>query len=300
MDAQEREVIDGIFHRLREAENQPRDPEAERYIADLVARQPYATYALAQSVYVQDMAVQQLSGRNQELEQRVSQLEAEVRAAREEANAARQQAQQAPQPQAAPQPALAGGFLSGLFGGGRSSVPPTGPGRAPQGGAFAQQAQPGAGDAGGAPGRSGPWARGTMQGGPNQPGHNPGMAAGPWGGQQAQAPAGGGFMRTALTTAAGVAGGALLFDAVKGMMGGSSAANATPTDKADAAKEDTAAKDDATADAGKENASAQPAADQGQDASYQDASYEQGGWGDDQGWGDAGGWDDGGGDDSWL
>lgn len=40
----------------------------------------------------------------------------------------------------------------------------------------------------------------------------------PWGAAP-QAPAGGGFLRTALTTAAGVAGGALLFEGIRGMFG---------------------------------------------------------------------------------
>lgn len=53
----------------------------------------------------------------------------------------------------------------------------------------------------------------------------------PWG-QQAQAPQpaqGGGFMRTALSAAAGVAGGMLLADGIRSMMGGGSAQAATPS-----------------------------------------------------------------------
>ena len=44
-------------------------------------------------------------------------------------------------------------------------------------------------------------------------------------------PAGGGFLRTAMATAAGVAGGALLFEGIRGMMGhnpGSTAQAGTP------------------------------------------------------------------------
>ncbi|MEI6559390.1 MAG: DUF2076 domain-containing protein [Rhodospirillaceae bacterium] len=48
---------------------------------------------------------------------------------------------------------------------------------------------------------------------------------GPWG---APAPAGGGFLQSALTTAAGVAGGALLFEGIQHLFGGSSAAAASP------------------------------------------------------------------------
>jgi len=39
---------------------------------------------------------------------------------------------------------------------------------------------------------------------------------------------GGSFLRTALTTAAGVAGGALLFEGIRGMMGGHNAGASTP------------------------------------------------------------------------
>ncbi|MFC0282834.1 DUF2076 domain-containing protein [Camelimonas abortus] len=276
MDPHEREVIDGIFNRLKDVENAPRDPEAERHIAELVARQPYAPYALAQAVYVQDMAVQQLTRRNEELETRVRQLEDELRQAREQ------------QPTAAPQSGQPGGFLSGLFGGGRTSVPPVGRSAAgsAQGAAAPQQGPFARGPAaGGAPG--GPWSRG-----PQQP-------AGPWGGQpQAapQPPAGGGFLRSALATAAGVAGGALLFDAVKGMMGGSSAASATPL-----AQPQTAA--DAARDAGA-TGDVQPAASDQGDAAVQTAGHadpgqdgwsnDTGGW-DNAGWDDGGAWDDGGG-----
>ena len=101
MNPQERQVIDGIFDRLKNVANQPRDPEAERYIGDLVQKQPYATYALAQSVYVQEQALL-----NQQ--QQIEQLEAEV-------------AELRARPQ---QPASGGGFLSGLFGGGSQQRPP--------------------------------------------------------------------------------------------------------------------------------------------------------------------------------
>ena len=101
MNPQERQVIDGIFDRLKNVANQPRDPEAERYIGDLVQKQPYATYALAQSVYVQEQALL-----NQQ--QQIEQLQAEV-------------AELRARPQ---QPASGGVFLSGLFGGGSQQRPP--------------------------------------------------------------------------------------------------------------------------------------------------------------------------------
>ena len=84
MTPQERDVIAGIFDRLRQAENQPRDPEAERYIADRLREQPYAVYAMAQSVYVQEQALTSLQGQ-------IDQVQAEVErhtAVQDEENAA--------------------------------------------------------------------------------------------------------------------------------------------------------------------------------------------------------------------
>ena len=46
MTPEERKVIGGIFDRLHDAASQPRDPEAERYIADRIREQPYAPYVV--------------------------------------------------------------------------------------------------------------------------------------------------------------------------------------------------------------------------------------------------------------
>jgi len=66
--------------------------------------------------------------------------------------------------------------------------------------------------------KPGPW-------GPPTPPSAPAPAS-PWG--AAQAPAGGGFLRSALATAAGVAGGALLFEGIRNMFGHSTQAFAQP------------------------------------------------------------------------
>src|SRR3954469_15905168 len=42
VNSQEREIISGIFKRLEQAANQPRDPETERFISDKIRSQPYA------------------------------------------------------------------------------------------------------------------------------------------------------------------------------------------------------------------------------------------------------------------
>lgn len=97
MNDQEREVISDIFRRLEQVADQPRDPEAERFIADRVRQQPYAPYAMAQAVFVQEQALTNLQAENDQL--------------RAELEQARRQPQQ-------------GGFLSGLFGGGTRAPEP--------------------------------------------------------------------------------------------------------------------------------------------------------------------------------
>lgn len=277
MTPEERALIDGLFDRMRGLEGQPRDREAEALIAQRLAELPHATYALAQTVLVQEHALTQASARIQELEQ-------EARAA------------------AAPPQQESTSFLGGLFGGGRTSVPSTGarpagaPGSAPMGlppqvntagqapGAWGQQnyAQQGYGQQGGYP----------QQGGPQQ--------GGPWGGQQrgfgggGGGFGGGGFLQGALATAAGVAGGALLFDGIKGLMSGGTGPVAEQAAALETPKETPAAD---TGDLGTEaqtalGGDAGASSDGGWNtADAQDAGYDNG---------DDGGWSDGGSDDSWA
>ncbi|WP_186420538.1 DUF2076 domain-containing protein, partial [Bosea sp. CS1GBMeth4] len=103
MTPQERDVIAGIFDRLRQAANQPRDPEAERFIAERLREQPYAVYAMAQSVYIQEQALASLQGQIEQLQAEIDQLRS--------------------RPAAQPPAQQAGGFLSGIFGGGASQPP---------------------------------------------------------------------------------------------------------------------------------------------------------------------------------
>lgn len=90
MNQQEKNIIEGLFERLRQAQAQtgPRDPEAEALIRDLINRQPAAPYYMAQAILVQEQALQNLNARIQELEQELAQRPA------------------------------GGGFLADLFGGG--------------------------------------------------------------------------------------------------------------------------------------------------------------------------------------
>src|SRR5471030_3240243 len=68
MQDQERDLIEGLFGRLKEYESQQRDPEAERLIAGLVAAQPGAPYLLTQTVLVQEQALKAAQARIDELE----------------------------------------------------------------------------------------------------------------------------------------------------------------------------------------------------------------------------------------
>lgn len=67
----DRRAIDGLFQRLDAVEREarePRDPEAEELIARRIAQQPAAPYYMAQTVIVQQRALE-------EAEQRIAELE---------------------------------------------------------------------------------------------------------------------------------------------------------------------------------------------------------------------------------
>ncbi len=72
MQQQERDLIAGLFDRLQQFDNQPRDPEAERLIASYVGRQPSAVYLLTQTAIVQEEALKQAKARIAELESKAS------------------------------------------------------------------------------------------------------------------------------------------------------------------------------------------------------------------------------------
>lgn len=68
MQTRERQLIQELFDRLRSAENQRRDPEVERLIADELRRAPHATYAMAQTIIAQNQALEAAGRRIEELE----------------------------------------------------------------------------------------------------------------------------------------------------------------------------------------------------------------------------------------
>ena len=265
MTPQERDVIAGIFDRLKQAANQPRDPEAERFIADRLREQPYAPYAMAQSVYVQEQALTNLQAQVEDLQAQMRQL----------------------QSRPAEAPAQSGGFLSGIFGGGAQ---PARPRSVP---AFPQRADQ-------AP--SGAWSGqqpGAMQAAPGQFGQGGQQQPGPWANQAAQQPparGGGGFMASALTTAAGVAGGMMLGNVLTNAFsgGGHKPGEAKPAEASSTTNQDAGAN---TQNAGYDDGSSNQGNDQSNPASYQqaaqdepvDAGYDDGsstfdGGGDDDNW----------------
>ncbi|QAY95402.1 DUF2076 domain-containing protein [Methylovirgula ligni] len=186
MSPEERQLLNGLFDRIKGSANVPRDPEAEALIANAVRSQPYAPYFLAQAVLVQDQALQAAS-------QRLEELQAQV------------EALQQGQGQGQQQPA-SGGFLNSLgsiFGGGPSAAPPPPP-------------RPGQPLPGGPSG--GPWGQETQAPrGYAPPQSYPPQGGAPWG---SPPPGGGGFLSGALQGAAGVAGGVLLADSIRNLFGG--------------------------------------------------------------------------------
>jgi len=185
MTPQEHDLIAQLLGRLGQAGGQPKDPEADALIRQAVAAQPDAPYYLVQTVLIQDMALSNAQGRIQALEQQVA------------------AAQPAP---ARPAPAQPTSFLGGLFGGAATapaggSVPAAGPWSRPAPAAHAAPQQY-------PPQQYPPQYQGQPQPMMGQPMMGQSMFGG-----------GSGFLRSAATTAAGIAGGALLFQGIQSMFG---------------------------------------------------------------------------------
>ena len=75
MDQNERQVIDGLFSKLRQVDQQApqRDAEAEAHIRQQVAAMPTAPYYMAQALLVQEQALTNLQTRIQQLEREATQ-----------------------------------------------------------------------------------------------------------------------------------------------------------------------------------------------------------------------------------
>jgi hypothetical protein len=171
MDANDRQAIQNLFAKLGEVERQAgaRDAEAEALIRQQVASQPSAPYYMAQTIVMQEYGMTMA-------EQRITELEREL----------------------AERPAAGGGFLSGLFGGGRAEpAPRQNSGLSAPGG----QGQPPMMPPGAVPGR------------------------------------GGGFLAGAAQTAMGVAGGMLLGNIIAGAFSSGDAAAADAAQTTDTSSE---------------------------------------------------------------
>jgi len=179
MSPEERQLLTTLFDRVRTASATPRDRDAEAFIEQGTREQPYTTYYLAQAVIVQEKGLEAAANRIRELEERVRQLEA--------GESEHHRAEQG------------GGFLSSIFGSGQSQ----------------QSASTNS---------SGPWGnheprQSYRTGSDYNDGYRaPPPPSGPWT-QQAAPSAGGSFLRGALGTAAGVAGGMLLANSLSGIFG---------------------------------------------------------------------------------
>ena len=71
MTPEEQQLVDELFDRLAQVENNPRDSDAERAIANGVRRAPHATYALVQTALVMDEALKRANARIEELQAQV-------------------------------------------------------------------------------------------------------------------------------------------------------------------------------------------------------------------------------------
>lgn len=194
MTPEERQLLSQLFGRIRDASHTPRDREAEAFIADAVREQPYAPYLMAQTVIIQEEALKQAGAR-------IEALEAELKSKQAEAPGS-----------------FLGGIGKSIFGGG--SVPSVGQ----------RTSQPEAP-------RASPWGQspGAPQAAPQmgQPMGQPGQTfTNPMFGGQTQG-GGGGFLQTAMATAAGVAGGALLAHGLQSMFSGGAHAAQNPQALAD-------------------------------------------------------------------
>ena len=216
MTPDDRQLITDLFERMRSYGEPEKDRQAEALINQQVRANPDAAYMLVQSVLVQEQALQAANDRVLELEEQLRSMD---------------QGQQ--------RSGRSGGFLGGFWGNNdRREEAPRQSGSVPQ---IGSRATP---PAYGADRPSTPWSQGA--------GAQP---------QQQQTPAGGGFggggfMRSALGTAAGVAGGVLLADSIRNMLGGGSAhasSSSTEAQRAQDARDDAA--EDAKDDAGYQEAS---------------------------------------------
>lgn len=221
MTPDERQMISDLFDRLRSMGGQEKDREAEAYIAQLMRQTPDSAYLLAQNALMQGFELQQAGDRIAELEQQLAST-------------------------AAPAQRGGGSFLgrgAAAAAGGALGAGAIGARANPM--VYGQQEQPAAQPWGNA--STGFQGRGA--GAPQTVASMPPAQAVP---PVAQPQRSGGFLKGAMAAAAGVAGGVLLADSIRGMFGGSSAqasqsnnaGNTGWTDESDKASADSSYKDE--------------------------------------------------------
>ena len=189
MTSQEQQMIDGLIDRIRNTPITDRDPIAANHLQQGLGNNPDAIYILAQTVLVQQQALLQAQTQLQKANSDLAQL--------------RESAGHAPQPSS-------GSWLDRFFG---TNTPSQNQGTP----------QPGYQNVNTAPQQPYPQQGYPPQGYPQQGYPQQGYAQQGYGAPSAfgQSPGGGGsFLRTAATTAAGVAAGAFLFEGVESMFGG--------------------------------------------------------------------------------
>ena len=189
MTPQERQMVADLFDRLASLEGGQRDPDAERAMREGLARAPNAVYALVQTVLLQEEALKRANTRIEELEHAVNPGPAQTQS---------------------------GGFLDSMrsvfAGQSRGSVPSVRTG-AQAGG------QGSSGAWGTSPPPPPPPGYQPQAGYPPQPGY---MQGAPMGGPMMGAPmmgGGGSFLGTAAAAAAGVIGGSMLLNGIRGAFG---------------------------------------------------------------------------------
>jgi uncharacterized protein len=77
MDRRDRQAIDSLFKKLANVERQcpPRDPEAKTFMDEQMASQPHAPYYMAQTIVVQEQALNAAQARIEELERQVGSIQ---------------------------------------------------------------------------------------------------------------------------------------------------------------------------------------------------------------------------------
>lgn len=158
----------------------PIDPDADRLLGDLFTRYPEARYRITQMAFAQEAALA-------EAHNRIQHMQWEMQQAQQQAQAQAQPQGPSPWGQQAQPQQQSRGFFGGLFGGGQQPHTAPGPQYAPPpSGQYAPPPQP-----------------------QYPPGYQPGMFR-----------SGSGFLGSALTTAAGVAGGMVVGNALMDLFSG--------------------------------------------------------------------------------